>query len=51
MTREIGARDTENRENSEVDNAKTEGSNEVKLEVPERFVGGQDERDSVDSVA
>jgi len=33
-------RDTENRENLEVRNRKTGGSNEVKSEVPKRFVGG-----------
>ena len=51
MTEEIGGRNRENRENSEVRYAKTGGSNEVKFEVPERFVGGRDERDCVDSAA
>jgi len=40
LTQEICARDTENRENSEVHNTKTGGSNEVKLEVTKRLVGG-----------
>jgi len=40
LTEELHVRGTENRENSDVHNGKTGGSNEVKLEIPKRFIGG-----------